>query len=403
MFLEELVKKIRIADYDYPLPDEKIARYPVEPRDASKLLLYKKGSIAEDVYRNLGDHLPKGSTLLFNQTRVVQARLKFPKNESTTIEIFCLEPAEGIDIQQAMQSSSPLDYKCLVGGARKWKSGKLEITTECGTKLSAEKIDRQNGTFSIRFSWDGDAHFAQILEEAGKTPLPPYLNRDAEESDRERYQTLFAKNNGSVAAPTAGLHFTDELLEQLRQQGIREEFLTLHVGAGTFKPVSSETVEGHDMHGEEFFITRELIANLLEALSGPIIPVGTTSMRALESLYWLGAKFLENPDQTFEVGQWEPYQHAHPPKPSEALSALQRKLEATDTEMVTARTSIIIAPGYQHRICSGLLTNFHQPKSTLLLLVASMIGEDWKSVYEYALENDFRFLSYGDGCLLLKN
>ncbi len=403
--MEQDVKNIRIEDYSYDLPDEKIARYPVTPRDSSKLLVYNNGLIGEDVYRNLGNHLPEGALLLFNQTRVVQARLKFPKNESTTIEIFCLEPHKRRDIQQAMESSSPLEYSCLVGGARKWKGGALSLTTSNGETLTAEKASRENGTFIIRFSWTGKMHFAAILEELGKTPLPPYLNRDAEESDKKTYQTLFAKTDGSVAAPTAGLHFTEELLEDLKKNGFQEEFITLHVGAGTFKPVSTYKMADHLMHAEEFFIDRKLLDTLLENLHKPIVPVGTTSLRALESLYWLGTKILKQEFSPTEyvVSQWEPYQDQKLPEVRDALQAIAIEMSKNNLDILTAKTSLIIAPGYKHRICRGLLTNFHQPKSTLLLLVASFIGENWKSVYDYALNNDFRFLSYGDGCLILKD
>lgn len=402
--MEDSVKNIKIADFDYALPDDKIARYPAEPRDSSKLLLFKKGRVSEDVYRNLAEHLPADTLLLFNQTRVVQARLKFPKNETTTIEIFCLAP-EGQDIQQAMQSSSPVRYQCLVGGARKWKSGPLVLQTPAGERLQAEKLERKDDTFVIEFSWEGRHHFADILEEAGKTPLPPYLNREAEATDKERYQTLFARENGSVAAPTAGLHFTDSLFATLAQKGIETEYLTLHVGAGTFKPVSSEKVAGHQMHAEEFFVSAALVRKILKASAKKIIPVGTTSMRALESLYWLGTQALQGKGENFkwEVDQWEPYRHSSPPAPADALAALLQLMESQKREWATAHTSLMIAPGYRHRLCKGLLTNFHQPRSTLLLLVASLIGEDWKSLYQYALQHNFRFLSYGDGCLILRD
>jgi S-adenosylmethionine:tRNA ribosyltransferase-isomerase len=403
--LEQDVKNIRIEDYNYELPDERIARYPVSPRDSSKLLVFKNGEITDTQYNKLHKYLPAKTLLLFNQTKVVQARLKFPKNERTTIEIFCLEPHNKRDIQQAMQCTSPIEYKCLVGGARKWKGGLLHLTTEDGETLSAEKVSRENDAFIIQFSWTGSSHFAEILEKAGKTPLPPYLNRDAEESDRDTYQTLFAKNDGSVAAPTAGLHFTEKLLKKLDEKGIQEEFITLHVGAGTFKPVSSETMSEHEMHSEEFFIERQLLDVLLDNLDKPIIPVGTTSLRALESLYWLGVKLLrsKNTLEEYHVTQWEPYQNAHLPEIKDALQAIAIEMSGKGVEMLTAKTQLIIAPGYKHRICRGLLTNFHQPKSTLLLLVASFIGKDWQTIYKHALANHYRFLSYGDGCLILND
>ncbi len=401
--MEQHVKNIRIEDYSYDLPDEKIARYPVSPRDSSKLLIYQSGKIIDSEYNKLDRFLPKDALLLFNQTKVVQARLKFPKNELTTIEIFCLEPHNKRDIQQAMQSSSPIEYKCLVGGARKWKSGLLHLKTSGGEIISAEKISRENDSFIIQFSWTGKQHFADILEKAGKTPLPPYLNRKAEEGDKATYQTLFAKTDGSVAAPTAGLHFTEDLLQRLAEKGIQEEFITLHVGAGTFKPVSSETMSDHEMHAEEFFIERTLLDALLDNLGKPFIPVGTTSLRALESLYWLGTKLLkqDTPLETYHVTQWEPYQEGHLPDVKDALQAIAIEMSNKGVEILTAKTQLIIAPGYKHRICKGILTNFHQPKSTLLLLVASFIDKEWKTIYKHALENNYRFLSYGDGCLIL--
>lgn len=400
--MKEDVQNIRIEDFDYPLPDERIAKYPVSPRDSSKLLVYQDEKISEEVYHNLPDLLPENSLLLFNHTRVVQARLKFPKNETTTIEIFCLEPLK-MDIQQAMQAQSPLRYKCLVGGARKWKQQFLHLQLHDGSTLTAEKIERTSDAFVIEFTWDSDDHFAEILEKAGKTPLPPYLNRDAEELDKETYQTIFAKQDGSVAAPTAGLHFTENLLEALDKKGIDRQFITLHVGAGTFKPVSSEKVADHDMHYEEFFITKDLVEALLQKLDKAIIPVGTTSLRALESMYWLGVKLLsKKTEESYIVHQWDPYENSDAPSPDRALQALLDEMNSQNKNTLTARTQLMIAPGYTHRICSGLLTNFHQPKSTLLLLVSSFVGTYWKTIYDYALAHDFRFLSYGDGCLILK-
>lgn len=387
------------------MPDERIAKYPVSPRDSSKLLVYQNAQVTDTQYNQLHRYLPDNALLLFNQTKVVQARLKFPKNEKTTIEIFCLEPGNNRDIQQAMQSKSPIEYKCLVGGARKWKGGLLNLITASGETLSAEKVSRDGDAFIIQFSWTGDKHFATILEEAGKTPLPPYLNRDAEENDKNTYQTLFAKTDGSVAAPTAGLHFTVELLEKLVEHGVQQEFITLHVGAGTFKPVSSDTMQDHEMHAEEFFIERTLLDALLDNLHKPFIPVGTTSLRALESLYWLGAKLLKQQGylESYHVTQWEPYQEGRLPDVKDALQAIAIEMSNKGVEILTAKTQLIIAPGYKHRICRGLLTNFHQPKSTLLLLVASFIGNNWKTIYEHALANEYRFLSYGDGCLILND
>jgi len=401
--LEDFVKNIRIEDYNYPLDEDRIAKYPVEPRDSSKLLIYRQNEIREDRYRNLTEYLPARSRLVFNQTKVIQARLLFPKNEQTTIEIFCLEPVN-MDIQQAMQCRGEIVYRCMVGGARKWKNYPLSITTSAGTEVTAHKIENKGGSFLIRFTWNNDLHFAQVLEEGGRTPLPPYLNRKAEESDKDAYQTLFAVNEGSVAAPTAGLHFTDSLLSKLTEEGFAKSFLTLHVGAGTFKAVNTPTLKDHEMHAEEFWVDSDFIQEILAGSSRPIIPVGTTSMRSLESIYWLGVKALKGQLNINEatVSQWEPYQQHALPGPTEALEALKQKMSEAGITKLTAHTSLIIAPGYEHQICAGLLTNFHQPQSTLLLLVASMIGEEWKSVYNYALSHNFRFLSYGDGCLILR-
>ena len=402
--MKDHIKSIRISDYHYDLPDERIARYPVEPRHNSKLLIYRGGRIEEDRYYELERYLPANSQLVFNQTKVIQARLRFQKDERSTIEVFCLEPPPGHDIQELMQASGPVVYRCLIGGARKWKSGKLEQTTSAGTRLSVEKLERLEGDFLVRFSWDNDKHFADILEEAGLTPLPPYLKREAEADDAERYQTVYARTEGSVAAPTAGLHFSEDLLHKLDKAGVEKDFLTLHVGAGTFKPVASEEIGKHDMHAEEFFPELDMLERLRENIDQRIIAVGTTSMRALESLYWLGVKIYRGEDMpSLQVGQWDPYQYHQPPSPAVALTALIEHLKERKATTLRAETSLIIAPGYVHRICKGLLTNFHQPRSTLLLLVASLVGEDWKSIYQYALDHDFRFLSYGDGCLILRS
>lgn len=403
--MSDTVKKIRIEDYNYPLPQDKIAQYPLPKRDTSKLLTYQNGEIGETIYSELPEVLPNDTFLVFNQTKVVQARLYFQKNETTTIELFCLGPIPPMDTQQAMGTISSIQYQCMVGGARKWKRGELVLQTESGTNLSVAKLENHNGVFTIEFKWDSNQTFAEILEEVGQTPLPPYLNRKAEQKDKRTYQTVFAQNNGSVAAPTAGLHFTDELLENLEVKGIKKSFLTLHVGSGTFKPVSADEISEHDMHAEEFIIELSFLNELLDNIDRAVIPVGTTSMRALESIYWLGVKLLSLPDlNNLHVEQWIAY--AWPddlPSPKEAIEALRGHILSSSTDFLLASTSIIIAPGYQHQICNGLLTNFHQPKSTLLLLVASLIGEKWKSVYDYALHHGFRFLSYGDGCLLMRD
>ncbi len=403
--MKDHIKRIRISEYNYDLPAEKIAKFPASPRHNSRLLLYRKGQIKEDKYLHLSQHLPTNTHLIFNQTRVIQARLLFEKNENTLIEIFCLEPPKGNDIQALMQSRSPIEYRCLIGGARKWKSGKLALTTSQGTRVEVEKLKNLGGDFLIRFCWNSGSHFASMLEEAGLTPLPPYLKRKAETSDIKNYQTIYAKEEGSVAAPTAGLHFSNELMNSLQINGISTDYLTLHVGAGTFKPVVSSNIGEHDMHAEEFFPELDFLERLSDQLDQKnIIAVGTTSMRALESSYWLGVKLLRDENiADLHVRQWEPYQYTILPSPKEAISALIKYMHLRKLNLLKAKTSLIIAPGYTHKICNGLLTNFHQPKSTLLLLVASLVGEDWKSIYRYALNHNFRFLSYGDGCLILRD
>ncbi len=405
--MSEDVKKIRIEDYDYPLPEERIARFPLPERDASKLLIARPGEgFQHSIFSEIDRYLPESTYLVFNETKVVQARLLFPKNETTTIEVFCLEPLPGIDIQQAMATRQSIEYICLVGGARKWKSGSLEISLPGGSQLQAEKRESREGTFRIGFSWSGEHTFAEVLELAGKTPLPPYLKRAAEEVDRERYQTVFAQNDGSVAAPTASLHFTRPLLKRLAQKGIEHGKLTLHVGAGTFKPVESEKIGAHEMHAEEVFISKGFVENIYQRLHQKIIPVGTTAMRALESLYWLGALLFKGKlagEQGIPVlDQWIPYRDdLKGVTPEQSFEALLQYLQHQHLDTLHFKTALIIAPGYHHHICRGLLTNFHQPKSTLLLLVASMLGDNWKEMYRYALNHEFRFLSYGDASLIL--
>ncbi len=402
--MTEDVKKIKIEEYNYSLPDEFIAKYPLKNREDSKLLIAGSENFSVSQYKFLDEHIPENSLLLFNETKVVQARLIFPKNENTNIEIFCLEPADQMDIQQAMASKNYLIYNCLVGGARKWKSQFLELKTNSGLILKAEKLENIGGTFRVQFYWEGDLCFSEVLEELGKIPLPPYLNRKAEADDSKRYQTVFAKNDGSVAAPTASLHFTDPLINRLKSRNCQIEKLTLHVGAGTFKPVESEEMSSHKMHAEEFWISKELLFSLVKNLNKNIISVGTTSMRALESIYWLGLMAqrgsLEK-DKIAFVPQWIAYESENTISPLESLTALIGFMEKHNRLNLLARTAIIIAPGYKFKIANGLITNFHQPKSTLLLLVAAIIGEKWKAMYDFAQKNEFRFLSYGDGCLLL--
>lgn len=402
---------IRIEDYSYELPDERIAKYPLSERDASKLLIYRDEFIEEDIYRNIANHLPDNALLVFNQTKVVQARLLFQKPTGGVIEIFCLEPhSQYADIQTAMLQKEKVWWNCLVGGAAKWKHGAvLSLKIEAPAFILTAKIaEQQSGSFTIEFSWDGDLSFAEVLHHAGKVPLPPYLNREAEAGDVERYQTVYAKDKGSVAAPTAGLHFTETVMNELVNKGIRTSFITLHVGAGTFKPVKSETMEEHEMHAEWIDVEVATIQQIIKHLEDgtPVAAVGTTTMRTLESLYWIGAQLLvqQMPDfSSIAVHQWLPYEMNTDVSPAHALKAIVDWLLQRHEMKLVTRTQIMIAPGYNSRIVKGLITNFHQPRSTLLLLIAAFIGDDWKKVYDYAMKKDFRFLSYGDGCLLWKH
>ncbi len=406
MVLNEDVKKIKIEEYNYTLPDEFIARYPLENREDSKLLVAGESNFSVSQYKNLDNYIPKGSRLIFNETKVVQARLLFPKNETTHIEIFCLEPADQLDIQQAMAKKECIEYICLVGGARKWKAQFLEIKSNSGLHLKAEKIENLGASFRIRFSWDQDLCFSEILEEVGKIPLPPYLNRAAEAEDLERYQTVFAKNKGSVAAPTASLHFTESLMDRLKANGCELEKLSLHVGAGTFKPVNADEIEDHEMHAEEFLVNKKLVIRLLKSPNKNTICVGTTSIRALESIYWLGVLAYNSElevSKTPFIPQWMAYENESTPSLKTSLEALLEFMDRENMEEIMARTAIIIAPGYEFKIANALITNFHQPKSTLLLLVAAIMGPNWKKMYDFARDNNFRFLSYGDGCLLLNS
>lgn len=397
-------KDLSIKEFTYDLPDERVAKYPLEERDASKLLVYKSCDIQEDTYRNIATHIPADTLMVFNQTKVVQARLLFRKETGGVIEVFCLEPHEQYaDVQTAMQEKQKVWWKCMIGGASKWKHGLiLEQQHETFT-LKASIVERSTGSFTIELSWDTEQSFAEVLHIAGKVPLPPYLHRDAETSDTERYQTIYAKTEGSVAAPTAGLHFTDHVMRTLQDKQIKTSFVELHVGAGTFMPVKSETIEGHEMHAEWISADVELLEQLIDHADKTIVAVGTTTMRTLESLYWIGVKLLEHiaPDFSgYAVTQWEPYELPNNHSMKHALQAIvDWLLLHRETRLVT-RTQILIAPPYTPKVINGLVTNFHQPQSTLLLLVAAIIGDEWKTVYEHALKNDYRFLSYGDGCLL---
>ncbi|MDD2793555.1 MAG: S-adenosylmethionine:tRNA ribosyltransferase-isomerase [Sediminibacterium sp.] len=406
---------LSIQDFTYELPEERIARYPLTERDASKLLVYRKGEIHESVYRNLAAALPPESLLVFNNTRVVEARLLFQKETGGIIEVFCLEPGDQYaDITSAMLQKGKVYWKCLVGGAKKWKEGPLRMKIQqesaaAGHRdplvIEARKVAQQNDSFIIELSWNNAAlSFAELLHAAGSIPLPPYLNRKTEAADKERYQTIYAEQDGSVAAPTAGLHFTPQVFKSLEQKNICTAFVTLHVGAGTFKPVKASTMGEHEMHAEFIEVSAALIRQLINRPAAGIIAVGTTSLRTLESLYWLGVKVMAVPDITtaeLQLHQWEPYELQEQDIPTNtALEALLQWMERQQLQLLITKTQIIIAPGYRFRIISGLITNFHQPQSTLLLIVAAITGNDWKRIYSYAMENEFRFLSYGDGCLL---
>jgi len=399
-----------INDYTYTLPDGRVARYPLAERDASKLLVYKDGVIIDSQYKDIGQWLPAGSLLVFNNTKVVEARLLFQKPSGGTIELFCLEPDESVgDISTGLAQQGRVLWKCLVGGASKWKAGQVlqKNIDENGMPVTVEAryIKKLPDCFVIEFSWQ-PAHwpFAEILHHAGLLPLPPYLKRAAESSDLDRYQTIYAAHDGSVAAPTAGLHFTPALFEQLRQKDIQPVFLTLHVGAGTFKPVKTATIGDHLMHAELIDVPVATIRQLALA-GGNIFAVGTTSLRTLESLYWMGVKTMLDPQLPYTslaIEQWEVYEErlATGLPVRKALESLLQWMENNKLDRLLAKTQIIIAPGYRLRMIKGLITNFHQPQSTLLLLVAAVVGDDWRSIYEHALQHDYRFLSYGDGSLL---
>ena len=400
-------QQISIEDYNYSLPDERIAKFPLPKRDESKLLLYRDGKVSESVFKHITDYLPEGSLMVFNNTRVIQARLLFQRATGAQIEVFCLDPAAPHDYELIFQQTEACNWICLIGNAKKWKEPVLsrEITVAGQTvRLSAEKVQSYGETHQIRFSWDGGFSFAEVLDAAGELPIPPYLHRKTEESDLKTYQTVYSKIKGSVAAPTAGLHFTPEVLADLDAKGFGREELTLHVGAGTFKPVKSETIEGHEMHTEYISVRRSTIEQVMQNF-GKIIAVGTTSVRTLESLYYIGVTLATHPDATSEeliVRQWMPYEDANNRlTPAEALQNILDYLDKHQLNTLITATQIIIAPGYEFKIVKGIVTNFHQPKSTLLLLISAFVKGDWKNIYDYALGHDFRFLSYGDSSLLL--
>ena len=399
------IRNIAIEAYDYPLPEERIAKYPLAERDASKLLVMKGDTIQASQFKHIGEFLPSKALLVFNETKVIRARLQFQKATGSHIEVFCLEPDD--DYQIAFSSTSPVRWKCLVGNSKRWRDGILQMPLNVNGAeviLTAERIARNDQYSEIEFSWaPKELPFATILEAAGEIPLPPYLNRDADPEDRDRYQTVFARYDGSVAAPTAGLHFTKPLLEQLCSQGFELDEVTLHVGAGTFRPVATATIGEHAMHSETIIVRRSLIENLIHHLGSAIIPVGTTSTRTLESLYWIGMMLHEQGLEinNLHVEQWYPYEHHPELSTAQALQLVLDYLDKHHLSRLEASTALMIAPSYTMKVITGLITNFHQPKSTLLLLVSALVGDRWKEAYRFALDNGFRFLSYGDSCLFL--
>ena len=398
-------RDIAIADYDYPLPDDRIAKFPLAQRDQSKLLVYRGGDISETQFSHLPEQLPQGAMLLFNNTKVIHARLFFRKPTGSVIEVFCLEPWQQ-PVASAFEERQRCTWLCFIGNNKKWKEGPLtrEFNIHNSTfKILASRRQAVGNAWIVDFEWTGGISFAELIEQTGVIPLPPYLHREAEESDKERYQTVYARHEGSVAAPTAGLHFTDALLQRLRSEGFATEYLTLHVGAGTFKPVSTDTIGEHEMHVEQVHVTRQNIDHLLAHIGKPLIPVGTTTVRTLESLYWFGVKLAADPNlEAMHILQWDPYTlNADGIDAATALHNVADWMTRRQTDHLYGDTQLLIAPGYRYRIISGLITNFHQPRSTLLLLVSALVGDDWKRCYQYALDHAFRFLSYGDSCLFL--
>ena len=407
-------REIHIKDYSYELPDERIAKFPMAERDHSKLLVYNKGKVGEDIFYNLPKYLPKGALMVFNNTRVIQARLHFRKETGALIEIFLLEPASPADYEQMFQTRQECAWLCLVGNLKKWKEGELRRTIRVKDQevtVVAERRGEHGTSQWIDLRWDGGVSFAEVIDVMGELPIPPYLNRETQESDLTTYQTVYSKIKGSVAAPTAGLHFTERVLHDIDQSGIEREEVTLHVGAGTFKPVKSATIGDHDMHTEYIAVRRQTIEHLI-AHRGHAIAVGTTSVRTLESLYYMGLKVMQNPDipeEELHVNQWEPYESEElsvsrldrQVKSEESLQALLDWMVRKQLTVLHSSTQIIIAPGYDYHIVKMLVTNFHQPQSTLLLLVSAFVKGEWRRIYEYALTHDFRFLSYGDSSLII--
>lgn len=404
--METNPRNIKIEEYNYPLPDERIAKYPLSQRDSSKLLIYDKGEVSHTQFSNIAELLPKGSLIIFNNTRVIQARLHFRKETGALIEVFLLEPYAPSDYELMFQTREECSWLCLIGNMKKWKEGALSRDIDvngASVTLSAERLGTHGTSQIVKLSWNNEnVCFADLIDAAGELPIPPYLNRNTEESDKTTYQTVYSKIKGSVAAPTAGLHFTPEVLKDIDQHDIEREELTLHVGAGTFRPVKAEVISDHDMHTEYVSVSRHTIERLL-AHNGQAIAVGTTSVRTLESLYYIGLHIMggDTSDNAMHVKQWEPYEQRENTSATEALTAILEYMTENGLETLNASTQIIIAPGYEYKIVCRLITNFHQPQSTLLLLVSALVGDDWHKIYDYALDNGFRFLSYGDSSMLI--
>ena len=400
-----MIPDIKIEDYVYPLPDERIAKYPLPERDASKLLVYRDGDIEEHIFRELPSLLPSDSVMVFNDTRVVPARLHFRRESGAHIEIFCLEPVDPVEYNTSFAATESCVWKCVIGNSKRWKDDILSYICPDDSPLAsmdlrAELVSRDERTGNVRFFWKGGEPFSRVLEYCGQVPIPPYLNRETEDIDKDRYQTVYAMIRGSVAAPTAGLHFTEAVLQEIRDKGIDTENVCLHVGAGTFLPVKSSRISGHPMHREPFSVSVDFL-KILRDSGKKVIAVGTTSVRTLESLYYVGVSCIEKgcPE---DVGQWDPYTREYPYSLTEALDAIICCLEAAGERELKVGTRIIIVPGFRFRVVDMMVTNFHQPESTLILLVSAFVGGDWRTVYDYALGHDFRFLSYGDSSLLYR-
>jgi len=400
------IPKVIVSDFDYILPSERIAKFPLQNRHESKLLVYKNGEISHTYFEKIQELIKSNNLLIFNNTRVVQARLNFKRKTGATIEIFILEPVEPSDYVLNFSSTKSCVWKCIVGNLKRWKEDELDFEVpNSKITLKARKVELMREAVIVEFTWnDENINFAHIIELSGEVPIPPYLNRNAEDSDKKTYQTVYAKPEGSVAAPTAGLHFTPQIIENIVNKGIKTSFVTLHVGAGTFKPVKSETISDHEMHTEHFFITKETLSELKNH-NGGIVSVGTTTLRTLESIYWIGVKikcgFMT--DNVLTLKQWEPYSLPANISLIESLESIENLLNKMNYSHVSATTQLCVVPGYSFKVVDTLITNYHQPRSTLLMLVAAFIGEDWEKVYDYALRNDFRFLSYGDSSILFRN